>query len=539
MAGALRMKRYALGPIAVMTGLLVSLSGCGGGGSASSATVDSSFAFSGAQPGVSYRSAGNGLIRGSLLNTQGAAVGGVTVTLYRLVQASRSSGSITTTSTASGSYVFGNLTPGAYRVAVETQTADVTVTADADTSQDFASLSTSSSSSRFKWTLMVFLDANQDPRQADSNLEPYAVENVNQMESLADSSQVAIVVLMSRIAASDTTSGNWTGARRFRVTHDSDTHFMTSARTASEGGTAEALGTVDMGSAANLKNFITWAQTNYPAEHYAVDLWDHGSGVLRSRAAGTAALTRGILFDDATGSYVTTAQLSDALVGTSKIDMVMFDACAMQMLEIAYQIRNNCDVVVGSEDLTPGDGYPYDKIWDLPISNPSVGTEELASHIVSGFNTHYTAQRTDSCQSALRTSQVGNLAQVVSAYGTTLQNALSVHKTAISNARAATQQYGGSSSQYEGYRDLVDFATRVAAVTSDSALIAGRDAVKTAFNAALIANGRYGTSESGSNGLGIWLPGSTAWRNWRSAYATNAFAQSTNWTAWLTALYAQ
>ncbi len=532
------MKRYVLVATVAMLGLSVLLNGCGGGGGGGSTTVDTSYAFTGAQPGVSYRAAGYGLLRGSLLTSSGTGAGGVTVTLYRLVQSRQSGGSITTTSSSSGSYVFGNLTPGAYRAVVGSQTADVTVTADADTTQSFSNVATGSTN-RFKWTLMVFIDANQDPRYADSNLEPYAVENVNQLESLPDSSQVAIVVLMSRLAASDTTSGNWTGARRFRVTHDSDPHFMSSARTASEGGSAEALGTVDMGSAANVKSFITWAQANYPADHYAVDLWDHGSGVLRSRAAGATGLTRGILFDDATGSYVTTAQLSDALVGTAKIDLVMFDACAMQMLEIAYQIRNNCDVVVGSEDLTPGDGYPYDQIFDLPISNPSVGTEELASHIVSGFNTFYTAQRTDSCQSALRTSQVANLAQVVSTYGTTLQNSLNVHRTAIGNARAASQQYGGSSSQYEGYRDLVDFATRVAATTSDSALIAGRDAVKTAFSAALIANGRYGTSESGSNGLGIWLPSANTWRNWRAVYATNAFAQSTAWSTWLSALHTQ
>ncbi len=393
------------------------------------------------------------------------------------------------------------------------------------------------STNPYKWTLMVFLDANQDPNQPASNLEPEAVLNVNQMEKLPDSNDVAIVVLMSRIGASG--GGTWTGARRFRVKHDTNTSLMSSARTPEEGGTAENLGTVDMGDWNNVKAFFDWCQTNYAADHYAAVLWDHGSGTLRSRSATRqTGPPRSILFDDASGNAVTTPQLSQALNTTKKLDLVLLDACNMQMLEVAYQIRNCCDVVVGSEESTPGRGYPYDQVFAVPVSNPTVSAETFASATVTAFTNYYASQDWDSTQSALRTSQLANLASVVKSYGTTLNANATTYANQIRAARSATQNFGGTDTgNHEGYRDLIDFVKRVASTTGSASLATGRDSVTSAVNLALIANGKYGASVSGANGVAIWCPSAETFSVWSYTYSLNAFAQYSSWTNWMRTLY--
>ncbi len=40
----------------------------------------------------------------------------------------------------------------------------------------------------------------------------------------------------------------------------------------------EDIGEINTGDPDELVEFVQWAQTNYPAEHYALNIWNHGSG---------------------------------------------------------------------------------------------------------------------------------------------------------------------------------------------------------------------------------------------------------------------
>ncbi len=53
--------------------------------------------------------------------------------------------------------------------------------------------------------------------------------------------------------------------------------------------------TADMGSYRTLADFVQWGSSNYPADHLAVVVWDHGSGALNvnNRAAKSGKLKRG------------------------------------------------------------------------------------------------------------------------------------------------------------------------------------------------------------------------------------------------------
>jgi hypothetical protein len=115
-----------------------------------------------------------------------------------------------------------------------------------------------------KWTFMVYLDA-------DNDLESFGIKDFNEMEKIGSSAEVNIIVQIDRIAGYDNTNGNWTGTKRYRVTQDANTSQISSA-------VIQDMGEVNMGDPATLTAFITWATTSYPAEHYALVLWDHGGG---------------------------------------------------------------------------------------------------------------------------------------------------------------------------------------------------------------------------------------------------------------------
>ncbi len=376
-----------------------------------------------------------------------------------------------------------------------------------------------------KWTIMIFMNA-------DNDLESFGVQDVNELEKLADSDAVTIVVQMDRIRGFDTSNTNWIDARRFQIRHDEDTATMTSARSPEEGGSATLLGETDAGSAAVVKSFIEYCQTNFPATNYLIDFWNHGAGW---RKRGDP-LTRGVLYDDTQHTNVETSELDDILNVADKIDLVLFDSSLMQMMEVAYQLRERCDFVIGSEESPPGDGYPYNAILAPLYSTPDITPETLAGHIVNS-TVDTLGNQFQVTQSALRANKLADLAAAIGAFGDLLKSKDATFHDEIAAARTAAQRYGSGVALYEGFRDLMDFCDQVAALTSDSALAAGRDAVRTALTAALVAERHTGDKLAGSHGLSIFIPNSSDWSTLRSKYLTTDFAINGRWDEWLDALY--
>jgi len=85
-----------------------------------------------------------------------------------------------------------------------------------------------------------------------------------------------------------------------------------------------------------LTDFTNWCIQNYPADNYALILWDHGSGW---KNISLLEVTKGICWDVTNSDYLTTLELRSALfsIYTSnniKLDIVAFDSCLMGMIEV-------------------------------------------------------------------------------------------------------------------------------------------------------------------------------------------------------------
>jgi clostripain len=226
------------------------------------------------------------------------------------------------------------------------------------------------------WTFMVYLDS-------DNNLESAGIDDVNEMELIGSTERVNIVVEMDRIGGYDTTNGDWTGARRFRIEEDNDPFLMNSP-------TLEDLGEVNMGDPEELIRFVDWAIGNYPAKKYALVLWDHGGAF------------RGICYDDTVpglpeGEHdaINMTELNYAaekiyqIAGNRKIDLVGFDACLMAQVAVQYEIKDFAKVGVASGYNEPGDGWPYDPILGPLVNDPGMDERELSEIIVHEYIKSY------------------------------------------------------------------------------------------------------------------------------------------------------
>ncbi len=197
------------------------------------------------------------------------------------------------------------------------------------------------------WTVLVYLDG-------DNSLESWAKMNVEQMEQVGSTSDVKIVAQFDRGSQSTQNSyGNffpsWYGCRR-------GDHQRPQRPWPGIFFVVRIHGDVDMGSSATLTNFIQWAVTNYPANHYLLDLWDHGDGI------------GGVCEDDSSDSMLSLSDVRQAIASAgTHMDVIGFDACLMAMTETADEIQSSGDVMVASEEIIPAAGWPYNT-WLADLS---------------------------------------------------------------------------------------------------------------------------------------------------------------------------
>jgi hypothetical protein len=365
----------------------------------------------------------------------------------------------------------------------------------------------SSSQVEAKWTILVYLNAAND-------LSPYSTLNVQQMQSVATNSNVNIV-LQWKEATSVSPSLTFNGTRRCLVLHNA-TEVI------------QDLGTgVDMGSASTLANFISWAETYYPAERYALVVWDHGNGWERSALAGK---TRAISYDEETGNAIEVWQLPTALAG-AHFEMVAWDACLMQMMEIAYEIRSYTTFMVGSEEDQPADGYPYDKIFGQFESTPDADSSTLAKAFVTGMLNDSSYSSYKITQSVIQTSALDAVATAANSLAEALIANQSSLSAVIPEVRSATQAYDADEGYY--YEDLYGLAANMNQMISITGIQTAAQSVESAVSAAVVWEGHNALSP-GSHGLAIdFTPGATAGTSMLSDYSQMSFGQDTQWLNWL------
>ena len=98
---------------------------------------------------------------------------------------------------------------------------------------------------------------------------------------------------------------------------------------------------------------------DFPARHYGLTLWSHATGWTPRRKTFGEDETPG----PSQGEIeMEIPVLHDVLAQLPKFDYIFFDACFMQCIEVAYELRDVTDFIVGSPAEIPGPGAPYDRI---------------------------------------------------------------------------------------------------------------------------------------------------------------------------------
>jgi hypothetical protein len=366
-----------------------------------------------------------------------------------------------------------------------------------------------------EWTLLVFLNGN-------NNLDRFGALNINQMEQIGSTADINVVVQWASLANKKT--------QRLFITKDTDNNKVTSP-------VMEDMGKVDMGDWKNLVEFVRWGVKNYPAKHYFIDIWDHGSGWHALHALGDRSgftfQPFDISWDDNSRNHITTEQLAEALSESAKIighkvDLYASDACLMAMVEIADQVGDSVEVYAGSEEVEAGEGWPYQtflKRWaDHPKSTAievgTILTEEFVASYNGGVNGH-----NDATFSTFDLTHLENVKKAVQGLGKNLQTLNEDARKKVLGIMSNTQNF-----TYNDYADLTDFVLLLEASQIPGLDKTVLEETKTALKNLIVSHAAT-SSYARALGAAIWLPYSKYQFNTHiERYKGLKFDQSTKWS---------
>ena len=214
------------------------------------------------------------------------------------------------------------------------------------------------------WTVLVYV-------MGDTDLEPFALDDLTEMASVGSSDELNIVAMVDR--SPDYSSDgllnldDWESTKLLEVDQDELVEVAD-------------LGELNTGDPDTLAAFVETGLTEYPADNYAVVLWDHGGGWTGMGADETND-------EDGLGIDEIAQGLDEgmAAAGVSTLDLLGFDACLMATYEVASTLAPYADYMVASEELEPGHGWNYAQLAVIE-ENPETDAPALASALLEGFS---------------------------------------------------------------------------------------------------------------------------------------------------------
>ncbi|WP_194409230.1 clostripain-related cysteine peptidase [Microbacterium cremeum] len=213
------------------------------------------------------------------------------------------------------------------------------------------------------WTFMVYMIG-------DTNLEPYALDDIAEMASVGSTGDVNIVALVDRSPDYTTDPAvdvaDWEDTLAFEVQQD---HLEIIGEP----------GELNMGDPDTLADFVADTAAAYPADRYGLVLWDHGAG------------WPGVGPDETDGyDVLELAEIDQALsdglgrAGIEDLDFMGFDACLMGTYEVASVMAEHAEYLVASQEVEPGHGWNYDALATI-TDDPAAGPTDLGSAVLEGY----------------------------------------------------------------------------------------------------------------------------------------------------------
>lgn len=361
------------------------------------------------------------------------------------------------------------------------------------------------------WTILAY-------SMADTDLEPFMVEDVNEMGNVGTSGAVTIHALVDRSVEYGEDDlldqGAWSGARLLEIGQ----------------GSAEVLedyGDLNLADPATLATFVAEGIDANPGTNYALIISDHGAawpGIGPDEGADFDTLTLAEIHDG----------IAEGLgaAGVDMLDILGFDACLMATYEVATALADVADRMIASAELEPGHGWDYNALT-AAADDPELTADELGAALVDGFEQQAAEQGTgaDITLSLVDLTQIGEVDAALADFTAALVERTATVAPVVGRALPGNLAYGRSPDPSQSTH-MTDLGALAAAIGIDALDVSDEaDAVMRALND-VVVHKVQGPAAADFSGLSIYFPPTA------DLYDTEYAEIPANPSGWLTFLEA-
>jgi hypothetical protein len=314
-----------------------------------------------------------------------------------------------------------------------------------------------------------------------------------------------------------------------------------------------AVQNIDSSSAAVVADFVSFSRRAFPAARYALVISSHADGWKKANN-----LRASLISDNSSQTRGNPIEIAAWINGANKqfdgfirpLELLVFDACNMGLIEIAWEFKDCAEYLVFSQAFVPGNGFPHDQILqEIEETNSSESeAEELGKIFCDQYRDLYLEGATEGavtvsmidCQkledavNKLETffaRLLGDIADNAIVL-VSLRDHLATKDDNEEESENSNKEYVIQAFEQTDYRDIVDFlkesrnAFPAAKLDIDAALAELNQAVKINYNS------NYYFPDA--NGLSIGFPDKPTFDNYYNSaehlkYYYYKFAQQTSW----------
>lgn len=247
--------------------------------------------------------------------------------------------------------------------------------------------------------------------------------------------------------------------------------------------------------------------------------------------------------DDGSKDFLDSIVLKKELIEAAKLlpsqqfDILGFDECLMNTLEIAFQLKDTAKIIVGSEETEPNAGWPYDKLLAAISADPDMAPSDFGKIIVDSYIKSYDkgADSEAVTLSAVNTKKMTDVLTAINRLALALANNVAKHD--IFN-KLLKIMYDVQKFYNPTYKDLSDFARllneRVDVKEIKDSSKGVMDVLKSGDANFIITSGNLTSSKSNSHGVSIYMPVREAYLKY---YHNLDFVKKSKWNEFINAYH--
>lgn len=278
----------------------------------------------------------------------------------------------------------------------------------------------------------------------------------------------------------------------------------------------DELGEVNTGDPQTLKDFIAFGKEQYPADRYQLVFFGHANAWY------------GLCPDDTNGGdALTIVECQQALRDVDGVDLICFlGCCQMGNVESVYELRDVCDVYVGSESSGNENDWHgmIDDLCRLLNDETSMSTIEIGYRIVELICNNPNEFYDTLTISAIRTDFIVDLIDCFDALCLKLYESDTPLYQNLLAARNQTKDYYFIKGSV--LLDFTDFINHYIAIETDETILRLLENIQINLSRSIIAE-CHGPAEHNSHGLSVFYSS----KDMLSIYADYGldFTQDTHW----------